>query len=81
MVRITIDDALKEKLLGSGDVVELCDESGRLLGRILPQKEDPLEGWTPLMPELSEEEYQRRLASNEPGLTTEQLKERLRNMS
>jgi hypothetical protein len=38
MVRITIDEELQRKLLSSGEVVELCDEAGKLLGRLPVQR-------------------------------------------
>lgn len=55
MVRITIDAEMQKKLLATGDVVELCDDSGKLLGRLFPEKDDPLAGMVPITPELSEE--------------------------
>ncbi len=79
MVRITIDEALQKKLFSSQEIVELVDESGKLLGRLLPKVENPMEGWEPVSPPLSEEELQRRLASDEPGLSTKQVIEHLRS--
>lgn len=73
MIRITIDEDLRKKLFSSGEVVELCDASGKLLGRIYPVKADPLEGWEQLTPEVSEEEYRRRMEYDGPGMTTDEL--------
>ncbi|MEN1679135.1 MAG: hypothetical protein AAGJ46_06050 [Planctomycetota bacterium] len=81
MVRITIDEETRKKLLASGEVVELIDESGKLLGRVLPHKEDSLDGWVPITPELSDEEYQRRMHSDGPTMTTEELLQHLRSRS
>ncbi len=86
MIRITLDDEQKKKLLDAEGIVELCDASGRLLGKILPGKalssENPsLEGWEPVTPPISEEELQRRINSQKPGITTEELKTRLRELS
>jgi len=81
MIRITIDDEQKKKLLDAEGIVELCDASGRLLGKILPEKENLLEGWEPITPPLSEEELQRRINSKEPGISAEELKMRLRELS
>jgi len=81
MTRITIDDEQKKLLLKADGIVELCDASGRLLGEMLPEKENPLEGWEPITPPISEEELQRRILSNEPGITTEELKARLGELS
>ncbi|MEM6330431.1 MAG: hypothetical protein AAF790_09290 [Planctomycetota bacterium] len=81
MVRITIDEATRKKLFSSanGDVIELLDESGKLLGRIVPQADNFPEGWEPLTPELTEEELQRRAEYEGPGITTDELLARLRN--
>lgn len=76
MVRITIDEKLKEQLLASGSVVELCDESGKLVARALPAPPQATDPWA-LFPELTEEEIQSRCNSNEPGLTTDQVKQHL----
>ncbi|NOZ41168.1 MAG: hypothetical protein GXP24_13220 [Planctomycetes bacterium] len=81
MIRITIDDEQKKKLLDAEGIVELCDTSGRLLGKILPENPSPLEGWEPITPPISEEELQRRINSKEPGITTEEFKARLRELS
>ncbi len=78
MVRITIDNELKAKLLAATGVVELCDESGELLAQAILNRNKIPEGWVRITPELSEAEYQRRLNSNEPGITTEELLSRLR---
>lgn len=78
MVRITIDEELKQRLLSSGEVVELCDESGRLLGRILPHRDAPTKGWEPLTPEPTEEELRRSREYDGPGMTTDELLAHLR---
>jgi hypothetical protein len=36
MTRVTIDDALRAKLNGLNEQIELCDESGHELGHFLP---------------------------------------------
>jgi len=53
---VCIDDEQKKKLLDADGIVELCDASGRLLGKILPEKENLLEGWEPVAPPICEEE-------------------------
>ena len=78
MVRITIDEEMRDKLLSSGEIVELCDESGRVLGMVLPQQDNPLEGWTPITPDFTEEELQRRCESEGPTISTQELIARLR---
>lgn len=78
MVRITIDEEMKKKLLVSNEIIELYDDSGKLLARVLPEVEDPLKGLTPITPEFTEEELKRRSEDNGPGITTEELIARLR---
>ena len=77
MVRRTIDNELK-KLLEGDDIVELVDESGKLIGRFLPQIEGFPEGWEPVTPEYTDEELQKLSEYDGPGLTTEELLARLR---
>ena len=83
MVRITIDKATQEKLLSSGEIVELVDESGQLLARVLPHREAREESRASITPEYSEEELdllsaQAARAGAEGGITTEELLARLR---
>ncbi|TWT73587.1 hypothetical protein Pla123a_39230 [Posidoniimonas polymericola] len=80
MVRIKVTSELAEQLLSAGEPVELVDASGRMLGTFMGTETDSAKGWQHLMPELTEEEIQRRLASNEPGLTTEELKAKLQEL-
>jgi len=77
MIRITIDDEQKKKLLDAEGIVELCDTSGKLLGYFLSLSQER-NFWKVLLPELSEEEIQRRVDTGEPGFTSEQVKEYLR---
>lgn len=88
MVRITIDAELSEKLRTADEGTELCDPSGRVVARITPIApsadetnshgiEDP---WA-LFPELTEEEIERRCNSDEPGLSTAEVKAYLMNRS
>lgn len=83
MVRITIDKATQEKLLSSGEIVELVDESGRLLGRITPHDLDLLKGRNAAGRDYTEEELdqlseQAEQAGAEGGITSEELMARLR---
>ena len=49
MKKVIVDAVLRKKLLGLQQPLEICDEAGRVLGRILP-----------LQPHLTEAELQRR---------------------
>jgi hypothetical protein len=63
MTRIILDADMRMKLLGVMQPLELCDESGQVLGRVIPTIDrTKIKG---AEPEISEEELQRR--ENEPG--------------
>ncbi len=87
MVRITIDRELVEKLLSTNGMVELCDESGRLVRRIpagpkQTEQGSEHEGWKQLTPGIPPEEYQQlRDSDNWEGLTTPEVIDQLRNQS
>ena len=78
MVRITIDEELQKKLLSAGEVVELVDASGKLLGRVLPEVDDFPNGWVAMTPELSDEELDQLSKVEGPTITSEELMARLR---
>lgn len=60
MTQILLDEVLRKKLLELRQPLELCDESGRVVGRV-----------TPVEPQLSEEELQRR--EQEPEFSTAEV--------
>ena len=37
MTKVVLDDALRSKLNGLNEQLELCDETGKTLGRFLPE--------------------------------------------
>lgn len=78
MVRITIDEQLKKQFEAADGVIELCDESGKLVMQVTVAHRPIPEGWVPVTPEISEEELRRRAEYDGPGLTTEELLARLR---
>jgi hypothetical protein len=71
MVQIILDASIASKLNEVMHPVELCDPSGRVLGRFVPLI-DPSE-WEPVSPEASEEELNRREQSNEKRYTTAEV--------
>ena len=71
MARITLEAAFASRFLGITQPVELCDTSGRVLGRFVPLIDQTQ--WEPLTPEVSEEELDRRAKSNEKRHTTAEL--------
>ncbi len=58
MTRVTLDAVASSKLHELGEPVELCDPSGKVLGRFVPAL-DPTQ-WEAVTPEASEEELKRR---------------------
>jgi hypothetical protein len=73
MTRVNLDAALLSKLFNLTQPLELCDESGRLLGRFIPIPD--LSRANGAEPQLSEEELQRR--EQEPDYSTAEVLGRL----
>ncbi len=71
MPRITLDAELQSKLLNLTLPLELCDESGRVLARVLPVMDPSL--YEGLEPQISEEELQRRKQSTGKTYTTAEV--------
>lgn len=71
MGKIVIDAVLREKLQTVTQPVELCDESGQVLGRYIPALD--LSQYEPWEPQISEEELQRREKSEKWYTTAEVL--------
>jgi hypothetical protein len=70
MTRIIIDEALRKKLHNFSEPLELCDESGRSLARVVPVVDlTQYEAWEP---PINEEEMRRREQSNK-WYSTEQV--------
>jgi hypothetical protein len=71
MTRITLDADLRSKLLNLTQPLELCDESGRVLARVLPAIDPSM--YEGLEPQISEEELQRRLQNKGRTYTTAEV--------
>ncbi|HJT77265.1 MAG TPA: hypothetical protein VJ739_08685 [Gemmataceae bacterium] len=71
MTRILVDEVLRGKLCNLTEDLELCDESGRVLARVLPELD--LSKYEPWEPPMDEEELQRREQSTEWYTTEEML--------
>ncbi len=71
MDQIILDARLSTKLHETIQPVELCDPSGRVLGRFVPLID--LTKWEPLTPDISEEELERRSKSTEKRYTTAEV--------
>ena len=69
MTRIIVDAAMRSKLGELRESVELCDESGHVLARVVPAlNEADFERWAP---EISREELDRRM--QEPDFSTAEV--------
>jgi hypothetical protein len=71
MTRIVVDDTLRSKLRNFSEPLELCDESGRSLARVVPLED--LSQYEPWEPPISEEELRRREQSDKWYSTQEVL--------
>jgi hypothetical protein len=71
MTRVIVDDILRSKLRNLTEPLELCDSSGRALGRFVPASDlSEYEYWEP---EISDEELRQQLQSGEKSYTTAEL--------
>ncbi|MCE9555669.1 MAG: hypothetical protein K8T91_20155 [Planctomycetes bacterium] len=59
MVRVTIDTATMSKLHNLSSFMELCDETGRVMGRFIPTPD--IARYERLSPPASDEELDRRM--------------------
>src|SRR5437016_145121 len=79
MPKITLDASWSSKLHELTQEAELCDPSGRVLGRFIPRID--MSEWEPLSPDVSEEELDRREKSNEKWYTTNEVLAHLEKLS
>lgn len=71
MTRITVDEILRKKLNDLSEPLELCDEAGRVLGRVFPAFD--LSDYEPWEPPIDEEELRRREQSSGRRYTTAEV--------
>lgn len=72
MSRVLVNDTLRSLLHNLSEPLEFHDESGRVMGRFLPEIDlSDYEPWEP--PPLTKEELQRRAQESESFTTTEML--------
>jgi hypothetical protein len=71
MTRIICNAALREKLHGLATALELCDESAKVLARVLPAPDQVLEGSPE--PQITSEELDRRIASRGKTYSTAEV--------
>lgn len=71
MTRVIVDETLRSRLHNLSEPLELCDESGRVVGRVFPAVDlSQYEQWEP---PISEEELRRREQSDEKRYTTAEV--------
>ena len=75
MTQVILDSNVSIKLQQLGQSVELCDPEGRVLGRFVPLID--LSEWEPVSPDITEEELERRMKSNQKRFTTAEVLARL----
>lgn len=71
MIQITLDPGTVGKLAQLNSAAELCDPSGRVLGKFIPKMD--LSEWEPVSPDVTEEELDAREKSTEWYTTSEVL--------
>jgi len=71
MTKVILDADLRSKLLNLNQPLELCDESGRVLARLLPTVDASL--YEELEPQVSREELQRRKQNKGQTYTTAEV--------
>ena len=71
MTRVVVNATLRSLLHNLSQPLELCDESGRVLGRVFPALE--LSQYEPWEPSFSEDELRRQEQANEKRYTTAEV--------
>jgi hypothetical protein len=71
MTRVLLDATLRSKLYNLSQPLELCDDAGRVVGRVFPAPD--LSQYHPLEPQVSEEELDRRERANEKRYSTAEV--------
>jgi hypothetical protein len=71
MTKVIVDETLLIKLQNLSQPLELCDKSGRVLGRVFPTLD--LSEYEPWEPPITEEELRRREQETESYSTAEVL--------
>jgi len=81
MTRVTIDADLRKKLLNFTKPLELCNESGAVVARLVPSTPwtNP-EEWIDLTPDVTDEEIQRAIDSGEETYSTQELIDEIKKM-
>jgi hypothetical protein len=80
MTSVVADDVLRSKLFDFSRDLVICDERGRVVAQLRCVAQHELDGWVQVSEPESPEEWARLRDSDEPGMTTEELKKYLRSL-
>jgi hypothetical protein len=76
MTRVTVDANVQKLFLNFTKPLDLCDESGLVLGKLIPVVSDTdADNWIDLTPELTDEELEQEIDSGESYSTEELIAE------
>ena len=78
MTQVVVNEALRGLLHNLSQPLELCDESGRVLGRVFPVLD--LSQYEPWEPPFSEDDLQRQEQANEKRYTTAEVLAHVENL-
>jgi hypothetical protein len=80
MTRVTIGDEIRRVLLNFSKPLELCDESGSILGKLIPARPDiDADDWIDLTPDITDEQLEKEIDSGE-GYSTQELIAEIKRM-
>lgn len=80
MTRVTVDAQLQQLLLNFTKPLELCDESGSIVGKFIPAMPHIAEDeWIDLTPDLTDEELEKEIDSGE-GYSTQEIIDEIKRM-
>ena len=81
MTRVTVDAEMRKKLMDCSTLLELCDERGYVLAKLVPSGAwTDLDNCIELTPPVSDEELDRRSNSNETTYSTREVIEMLKKV-
>jgi len=81
MTRVTVDAEMRKKLMDCSQLLELCDENGDVLAKLVPSPRCiNSEEWESLGPEPSDEEIEREIDAGD-FYTTQELMDEIRKLN
>ena len=81
MTRVMVDAEVRKVLLNFTRPLELCDESGSILGKLIPTRPDiDADEWIDLTPDETDEEIQRAIDSGEETYSTQDLIDQIKKL-